>query len=91
MSVTVLEALAAVLGLVGALFLAIGPRWFACGWLAFLASNCAGVAFAARTGHEWLLVQQIGFTCTSLLGIWTSVVQPRLQTDAEPGERSKDE
>jgi hypothetical protein len=78
MNATVLEALAAVLGLAGATLLAIGTRWFAIGWLAFLASNFAGVAFAAGAGLHWLLAQQIGFTCTSLLGVWTWIVRPRL-------------
>jgi hypothetical protein len=76
MSITGLEAVAAVLGLVGATLLAIGARWFAFGWLSFLASNFAGVAFAADAGLHWMLAQQIGFTCTSAFGVWTWVIKP---------------
>jgi hypothetical protein len=82
MTLTVLEAVAAIFGLAGATLLAIGARWFAFGWLTFLLSNFAGVAFAAGAGLHWLLAQQIGFTCTSLLGVWTWIVRPRLRARA---------
>jgi hypothetical protein len=74
--VTYLEAESAITGLAGALLLASGARWAAFGWLAFLGSNVAGIAFAAFTGHYWLLAQQIGFTCTSLLGVWNWIIKP---------------
>lgn len=46
------------------------------GWLAFLAANVAMIAFAAGISAYGLLIQQIGFTCTSLLGIHRAWLRP---------------
>ena len=39
------------------------------GWLAFLGANVAMTAFAMTIGAYGLLVQQLGFTATTLLGL----------------------
>lgn len=39
------------------------------GWLAFLGANVAMTAFALGIGAYGLLLQQIGFTATMLLGL----------------------
>jgi hypothetical protein len=66
-----IEAAAAVCGLVGAVLLAGTAQHAAWGWTAFLASNVGWIAFGWIRGHWFLVLQQIGFTATSLLGIWT--------------------
>lgn len=66
----------ALLGLLGAFLLATHSRVSRYGWLAFLAANVAMIAFAAGISAYGLLVQQIGFTCTSLLGIHRAWIRP---------------
>lgn len=66
----VIEALAALFGLLGAFLLAAKGGHAAWGWAAFLASNVGWLAFGWIRRHWFLLAQQVGFTATSLLGIW---------------------
>jgi hypothetical protein len=65
-----IEALAAIAGLVGAWLLAAKGEHAAWGWLAFLASNIGWIAFGWIRRHWFLLAQQVGFTASSVLGIW---------------------
>ena len=60
------------LGLLGALMLATNTQYSKWGWFAFLLANFAMIAFALQISAFGLLVQQMGFTATSLLGIWRS-------------------
>lgn len=65
-----IEISAALFGLLGAFLLATRSDLAAWGWVAFLASNAGWIAFALFRRLWWLLAQQIGFTASSLLGIW---------------------
>jgi hypothetical protein len=65
-----LEALAAAFGLAGAWLLATKGQHAAWGWWAFLASNVGWIAFGWIRRHWFLLLQQVGFTASSLWGIW---------------------
>jgi hypothetical protein len=60
------------LGLTGALTLALNVEISRYGWLAFFGANFAMIAFAKGINARGLLCQQIGFTLTSLLGIYRS-------------------
>jgi hypothetical protein len=66
-----IEAAAAVAGLVGSFLLAGKGEHAAWGWWAFLASNAGWLAFGWIRRHWFLLLQQVGFTASSLWGIWT--------------------
>jgi hypothetical protein len=66
-----LEATAAAFGLVGAWLLAMRGEHAAWGWWWFLASNAAWLAFGWIRGHWFLVLQQLGFTASSVLGILT--------------------
>ena len=57
-------------GLAGAFLLATRTRFSRYCWLAFLSANLALIGFALGIGRYGLLVQQIGFMVTSLLGIY---------------------
>ena len=57
-------------GLAGAFLLATHTRFSRFGWWAFLAANFALIGFAIGIGRYGLLVQQVGFTATTLLGIY---------------------
>lgn len=58
------------LGLLGAFLLATNTKASKFGWFAFLAANVAMIAFAMLIDARGLLLQQVGFTATSLLGIY---------------------
>lgn len=59
-------------GLLGAALLALNCRVSRYGWLAFLAANAAMLVFAVDHAAYGLLAQQIGFSLTSILGIYRS-------------------
>ncbi|MGY4831831.1 hypothetical protein ACVNIS_24875 (plasmid) [Sphaerotilaceae bacterium SBD11-9] len=74
--ITALEAGGSVLGLIGAYSLATHSQSVALlGWLAFLSANVAMIGFAASIKRYWLLLQQVGFLGSSLLGL-VNVVWP---------------
>lgn len=64
-----IEAAAAAAGVAGAYLLAAKGAHAGFGWWALLASNFGWIAFAVIRRHWFLLLQQVGFTATSLLGI----------------------
>lgn len=72
MPVAAFEWTGALLGLLGAFLLATHSRVSQYGWLAYLGANVAMTAFAASIGAHGLLIQQLGFTVTTLLGLYRS-------------------
>ena len=56
--------------LAGSLLLAVRCRVSAWGWVGFLLSNLAWIVYAIATGTSSLLAQNLGFTVTSLIGIY---------------------
>lgn len=66
-----------IIGLSGAALLAMNSRYSAWGWVLFLLSNAAWIAFGLMTHANGLVVMQIGFTITSLTGIWKWLIVPR--------------
>ena len=61
--------LGSAMGITGALLLAMNTPWSAYGWISFLLSNFAWVFYAYRQRVWSMLVMQLVFTGTSLLGI----------------------
>lgn len=74
---TRLQVAASALGIAGALLTA-GAWSMGGGFAAFLASNLAAAVFFARSRMWALLVQQLVFLGTSLLGLWTWWLLPLL-------------
>ena len=72
----IIEVIGAGFGLLGAALLAWNGAYAHVGWLAFLVSNAAWLAWSWFMGAPWLFAQTVGFTCTSLLGIWRWIVAP---------------
>jgi membrane-bound ClpP family serine protease len=60
----------ALLGMLGAFLLATNTRVSRYGWIAFLFANFAMIGFAWSIDANALLLQQVVFTATSLLGIY---------------------
>ena len=67
---SVFEYLGCGLGLTGALLLSLNFKHSGWGFVAFLGSNIAWIIFALQNSINGLLVMQIGFTITSLIGIY---------------------
>lgn len=65
-----LEWSGCLVGLLGAALLATNTYISAFGWAMFLAANFLMMAFAHQIERYGLLVQQLGFTATSILGIF---------------------
>jgi len=65
-----LDWLGSVLGLIGAFLLALNTALSGFGWVAFIGSNAAWIAYGCRTRTWSLVTMQVGFTATSMLGIW---------------------
>lgn len=70
------------LGLAGAWLLATNTRVSRYGWLAFLLANFAMIAFAVGIGAYGLLLQQVGFLGSSLLGLYRTGLWPRRRASA---------
>lgn len=66
----VLEWASAVTGLSGAYLLAANRRISRWGWVGLLLANLFAIGFALRAAHSGLLVQQVGYIGSSVLGIW---------------------
>lgn len=85
--VTAMEWLGCLLGVLGAGILALNNRWSGYGFVLFLGSNAAWIAFGLLTGTMGLVTMQIVFTATSLVGIWQWLIRPRVE--ARRAARSK--
>ncbi len=70
MWVNALEWAGCATGLLGAWLLALNNRLSGWGFAAFLVSNVLWIAFGVATGAAGLVVMQVGFTATSLLGMY---------------------
>lgn len=75
--VQAIEWTGCVLGLLGASLLALNNRHSGWGFVAFLMSNGCWIAFGLMTGAQGLIIMQIGFTATSLLGIRNWMIRSR--------------
>lgn len=64
----------ACLGLAGAGLLSLNVKASRFGWLLFLLSNMAWIAYGIKAGAHGLIVMQIGFTFTSLVGVYRWLV-----------------
>lgn len=76
---TVLAAIGFLLGVAGSAMLMIkNHRWAHLGWAMYLGSNACWVTYAVMTSQGILLAQNLCFSVTSLIGVWTWIVKPRL-------------
>ncbi|BAP89070.1 uncharacterized protein E1O_19390 [Burkholderiales bacterium GJ-E10] len=72
-----LEWTGSVVGLLGSALLATHTRVSRYGWFAYLIANIAMGLFAFSGRHYGLLVQQMGFTVTSVFGIYRAFQSSR--------------
>ena len=69
-SASSLDWVACGFALAGSLLLAVRCRVSSWGWVGFLLSNLSWIVYAIATGTWSLLAQNLGFTVTSLIGIY---------------------
>lgn len=73
-----LEWTGAALGLLGAALLAANHRYSGWGFLAFLLSNACWIAFGLLSHTYGLIAMQIGFSVTSVVGLFRWLLIPPL-------------
>jgi hypothetical protein len=56
--------------LLGSALLASNTRASALGWVAYFTSNCAWIAYGLLTAQQSIVVMQVGFMATTLLGLY---------------------
>lgn len=86
-----IEMLSAGLGLLGAILLATKSRYAGLAFVAWFVSNIGWLIFGARNAHWFFFAQQIGFTITSMLGIWNWLVHPALRSETVENEGARDQ
>lgn len=67
-----LEWSGSLISLLGALLLAINKKYSRYGWVAFLIANFVMIGWGLTINARGLIVQQLGFTITSLIGLHTT-------------------
>ena len=77
------EIFASTCGLLGSLALALQGRRAAWGWVLFAFSNVGWLVFGFGYGHWFFLLQQIGFSITSAIGIWNWLIKPAIDQHYE--------
>lgn len=82
--ITALEWGSCVMGLLGALVLATNTRISRWGWLAFFLANLCSVGFAVGIERYGLMLQQLGFVATSLLGMARTGLLPGVDLRTSP-------
>ncbi len=70
------EIFASMCGLSGSLLLALKGRFASWGWVMFLLSNVGWLVFGFGHSHWFFFMQQLGFTLTSLIGLWVWLIKP---------------
>lgn len=85
-----IEIVSALLGIAGALLLATRNRYAGWAFVAWFISNIGWIVFGAGNQHWFFIMQQVAFTATSVIGIWSWLVRPLWrQTGKAPLEREK--
>lgn len=64
-------------GLLGAALLSMNNRHSGWGFVLFLVSNFAWMTFGLITHSSSMVLMQIGFTATSLVGVWKWLIVDR--------------
>ncbi len=83
MTATQLEWTGALIGLCGSYMLAFNTRYSRYGWVAFLIANVAMISFAIVIGAHGLLLQQIGFSFASVIGMYKTGLIPFIRAKSE--------
>jgi len=83
MLLTILEWLGTAAGIAGALLVASNTRHSAWGWISFLLSSSCMAGFAWLSGIWGLMLLEIVFILTNLLGLWRWLIKPYIEKRSE--------
>lgn len=75
-------------GVIGSLLLATRSKWSGWGFVSYLTSNACWVTFGLLTRAPGLVVMQVAFTATTILGVWQWLVRPALAARGARGAAS---
>lgn len=78
------EIIGAVMGIAGALMLALKCRLAAWAWPIWVISNIAWIYYALATHAYFLLSQQVVFTIINLYGAWQWLYKPNQTPEFKP-------
>jgi hypothetical protein len=78
MNIKVVEWTGAILGILGSLLLALKVPVSGYGFVAFLTSNVFWLGYGVRTRAWGMVTMQVGFTFTSITGIYNWFIKPLL-------------
>lgn len=76
----IIEWIAAITGIAGAILLAANVSWSRYGFVLFLCSSITWSWVAYTTVQPALLANQVVFMAINLLGIWRWLLQPSLRS-----------
>lgn len=76
-TVTALEWVGSVLGVIGAILMARNSAMSPLAYPLWTLSSFALVLFALMTHHAGLLLKESAFTAINLVGVWRWVIRPR--------------
>ena len=85
-----IEFISAALGLLGAALLATRSHWAGWAFVVWLISNIGWIVFGAGNQHWYFIAQQVGFTVTSVLGVWTWLIHPALRQSEALDESARE-
>ena len=77
MVLELIEWIGCATGLCGSALLALNNRYSGWGFVLFLLSNVAWIYFGLLTHATGMVVMQVGFTATSLMGVWRWMIVTR--------------
>ncbi len=86
-TIEVFEWCGTILGLIGSYTLALNIRISRYGWFVFLAANIAMGLFGLYGRHYGVLLQSLGFTGSSLIGVYRAFVVASRQLATRPALR----
>jgi drug/metabolite transporter (DMT)-like permease len=85
--IAALDWIGCIFGVAGAFLLATRTRYSGWGFVLFLVSNLAWGWYGVLTKTESMIIMQVAFTATSLLGIWRWVGSDTGRVAQEPLEQ----
>jgi len=77
-----IEWVGCITGLSGSILLATNSRYSQWGWIILIVSNIIWIIYGVLTHANGLIIQQIGFIITSMIGIWRWMIIPRKEIES---------
>ncbi len=79
--IAIFEWIGCMTGLCGATLLALNNRYSGWGFVLFLISNVGWIIYGLLTHATGMVVMQLGFTLTSLIGVWKWLISNQKRSE----------